>query len=168
MVGGSCSKKKRVFEYPFSRTWVWAGVVLAGLAMGFATFLLKDEGPVGLFGFMFHPLLLYFVFTFVFASAVLALKFYLYSMKDEETLESHIFEDEEERLKKFRWRRWSLILVLCLTVAGLFLPLFSLLVLEPLWSFLVISGFVPAVTIPEIILFIYSRRSRSENNCFEA
>lgn len=168
MVRGSYSKKRRVFEYPFSRTWVWASVVLAGLAMAFTTFLLKDEGPVGLFTFTVHPLLLYFVFTFIFAMAILALKFYIYSTKDEEKLESHIFEDEEKRSKKLRWRRWSFILVLCLTVAALFLPLFLSLFLEPLWSFIVISGFVPAVAIPEIILYIYSRRSRRKDNYFEA
>jgi carbon starvation protein CstA len=102
--------------------------------------------------------LLYFAFVSVLTMAVLVLKFYLYSVREEESSEGRLFEGEEEVRK--RRLRWSFIIVLCLIIAALFSPLILLALLEPLWTFIIISGFIPAVSIPEIILYTYSQRSK--------
>jgi len=136
---------------------VYASAVLTGISIVFATVVLigEDSKELSLYTltFMVHPLLLYFVFTSLLTVAVLLLKFYLYSAK-EEVSEDYPFEDAQK--PRGSRRRWSL-LVLLLTVAVLFLPLILSVFVEPLWSFISISGFVPAVAFPEIILYIYSR-----------
>jgi hypothetical protein len=54
-------------------------------------------------------------------------------------------------------------LLLCLSIVALFVPLILLMFLEPLWWLICITGYVPAVNIPEIILYVYSRRSARKN-----
>ena len=149
------SKGKRYLEYPFGKTWVYASAVMAGISIIFAIEVLSEEEPKSS-TLMIPPLLLYFIFTSILTVAILALKFYLYSRMDEEPLKNSLIEDMEKTPKR-RWR-WSLIALLCLTIAALFSPLLLLQILEPLWWIIGISGFVPAVTIPEIILYTYSRR----------
>jgi len=158
-----CSTEERIFEYPFSKTWVWAGLVLAGIALVFAIFLLKDEGCVEIFGLLVHPLLLYFAFTLAFALAVFVLKFYVYSAKNE-VAENYALEGRKERSKRLRKLKLSFILVLCLTIFALTLPILFLMFLGPLWTFIFISGYIPAVTLSEVILYIYSRRSSRRLN----
>jgi len=159
----SDSKKMRAFEYPFSKTWVYISAVIAGISIALAVLLLIGEEPqkfsFNTFTFMIHPLLLYFIFTSLLTVAVLSLKFYLYSTK-EEVSESH-FPGGEQATRGFL-RRWILVIMLFLTVGALFLPLILSFFLGPLWSFLSISGFIPAVSIPEIILYIYSKRRGNE------
>lgn len=166
MTGGSVFssfKGKRDFEYPFRKTWVYAGAVMAGFSIVFAIVFLIGEEPEKFsfytFTFMIHPVVLYFLFTSFLTVVILSLKFYLYSAKDESS-ESHLFMGEQKTQGFLR--RWSLIIVLFLTVAVLSVPVVLSVFLAPLWWFIGVSGFVPAVTIPEIILYMYSRRSRNE------
>jgi Ca2+/Na+ antiporter len=140
--------RERSFEYPFGKRWVYASVFMSAIAIVAAVFMLNGEGP--------SALLSYFSFTFLATVVVLVLKFYLYSSKAREPLEASSFEDEKELPRK---RRWSFMLLLCLAIVALFVPLVLLMVLEPLWWVICITGYVPAVNIPEIVLYLYSRRS---------
>jgi hypothetical protein len=56
------------------------------------------------------------------------------------------------------------MLLLCFAIVALFVPLILLMFLEPLWWLICITGYVPAVNIPEIILYLYSRRSAGKIN----
>jgi H+/Cl- antiporter ClcA len=159
----SDTKEERILEYPFSKTWVYASAVIAGVSIVFAVLFLIDAEPqefsFDTFTFMIHPLLLYFIFTSLLTLAMLFLKFYLYSTK-EKTSENH-FSGSEQEAHGFL-RRWLLVIMMLLTVAALFSPLVLWYFLGNLWSFLGISGFVPAVSIPEIILYVYSQRRQNE------
>lgn len=144
----SLSRKERL-EYPFGKRWVYASALMAGLSIVFGGFMLSEEGPIAL--------LLYFDFTSITTIAVLALKYYLYFVRGSESSETSFLEGEEE-VPKRRWK-WGLILLLCLTIAALFVPLILLMVLQPLWWLICVAGYVPAVNIPEVILYIYSRQA---------
>jgi len=141
--------RRESFEYPFSKGWVYASGLMTVLSVIFGVFMLSEEG--------LFALLLYLAFTSLLTVVVLALKFYLYSLRGREASETPPVEMEGEPPRR-RWR-WSLILILCLAIAALFVPLILLMVLEPLWWLIAIVSYVPAVNIPEIILYFYSRRS---------
>lgn len=118
---------------------------MSGISMAFAVAILKDDA---------QALFLYFSFTFIFTSIVLALKYYFYTKKWEQISEE--VSTEENEVSDKRWK-WSLILLVLLTLGILFTPLILSYILDPLWLIISISGFVPGVSIPEIILFLYSR-----------
>jgi len=143
---------ERSFEYPFGKRWVYASVFMSAITIVFAVVMFSGEGS--------YALISYFSFTFLGTVAVLILKSYLYSLKACEQSEAPSSEDEKEIP---RTRRWSFILLLCVAIAALFVPLILLMVLEPLWWLICITGYVPAVNIPEIILYLYSRRSARKN-----
>jgi hypothetical protein len=145
--------QKGNFEYPFGKRWVYASVAMSAIAIVFAVFMLGGEGT--------PALLLYFAFTSIFTVAVLVLKFYLYFLRGDESSETYSVEGEEKIPK--RRLKWSFILLLCLAIAALFVPLILLMFLSPLWWLICITSYVPAVNIPEIILYIYCRRSAQEN-----
>lgn len=129
-------------RYPFGKGWVYLSVLLAGASIGIALLVLKD----------FFSLLYYFIFTGNLTAIVLLLKFYLYSRERE----GDSLEGEEGTGKR---RLWSLIVLWGLAfLAMLSLPIFSM-VLQPFWWFTLFSGFVAGVNIPEIILYVYSRKS---------
>lgn len=140
--------QKGSFEYPFGKRWVYASVAMSAIAIVFAVFMLSGEG--------IHALLLYFASTSLFTVAVLALKFYLYFLRGHESSETYSIEGGEEIPR--RRLKWSFILLLCLAIAALFVPLILLMFLEPLWWLICITSYVPAVNIPEIILYVYSTR----------
>jgi len=155
----SSSKKKISFEYPFSKTWVYACYILAPLTIFFAIYFLWDADPVEIFSFPVHPIFFYFIFTSVFTVIIFKLKLYLYSRGEgKEPYEGHLIGAEEEGQSSFN--QWILILLLILTFAAFFTPIILSFLLGPLWSFIAIAGFVPAMTIPEIILFTYSQRRK--------
>jgi archaellum biogenesis protein FlaJ (TadC family) len=106
-------------------------------------------------------LLLYLAFTSVLTLVILALKYYFYSRREEEMHENYSIEREEAPEKG---RMKSLILLILIAAVALFSPLIlSYIILtsniDPIWWIIIVSGFVPGVSIPEIILFIYARRS---------
>lgn len=136
------------FEYPFGKRWVYASAFMAGISIVFAVFMLSEEG--------YLALIKYFAFTFLTTIAVLALKFYIYFVRRQESAKTTSFDMKEE-VPKRRWR-WSFIALLCLAIASLFVPLILLVVLEPLWWLICIGGYVPAVNIPEVVLYLYSQR----------
>lgn len=148
------------FEYPFSKIYVFVSVFLAGLSISFATVVLMGEESVlfsfGDISFMIPALLMYFLFTSILTLVILALKFYLYSMKWKKRGETHPLESEGKASRSL-WRS-VLIPLLILTIAALFSPLILLALLRPLWWFISISGFIAGVNVPEIILYVYSRR----------
>jgi len=154
----SSSKKKISFEYPFSKTWVYACYILAPLTIFFAIYFLWDADPVEIFSFPVHPIFFYFIFTSVFTVIIYQLKFYLYSRSEgKEPYERDLIGVEESQSS---FNQWTLILLLILTFAAFFTPMILSFLLGPLWSFIAIAGFVPAMTIPEIILFTYSQRRK--------
>jgi len=137
-------------EYPFGKRWVYASAFMAGISIIFAVFMLSEGGPL--------VLLEYFAFTLCATIAVFALKFYLYFVRRQKSSETFSFESEEE-VPKRRWR-WSFIALLCLSIASLFVPLILLWVFAQSWWWLIcIGGYVPAVNIPEVILYLYSQRA---------
>jgi len=157
----SGSRKKIGFEYPFSKTWVYACYVLAALTIFFAIYFLWDADPVELFAIPIHPIFFYFMFTFALTLIIFKLKLHVYSRAEEkEPYESNLIEVEEKSVNLFK--QWTFILLLVLTFAAFLTPIILSYFLGPLWSFIAIAGFVPAVTISEIIVFFYSQKSQHE------
>jgi hypothetical protein len=140
--------QKGSYEYPFGKRWVYASVAMSAIAIVFAVFMLGGEGT--------STLLLYFAFTSIFTVAILTLKFYLYFLR-QESPETYTVEGGEQQTSKRRLK-WSFILLVCLTIAALFVPIILLMFLSPLWWLICITSYVPAVNIPEIILYIYAAR----------
>ena len=103
-------------------------------------------------------ILLFFVYTFIFAAIFFALKFRLYSMKTQEEMESRYTEAGEEYSK-----RYFLVLLLILIFA-LFLPFLLLMFLDPLSWFSSITGFIAGVNIPEVVLYLCFKRTKSERS----
>ena len=145
--------KKGSFEYPFGKRWVYASLAMSVITIIFAVFMLGEEGPLAL--------LLYFAVTSIFTAAVLMLKFYLYFLRDHSSPETYSVEDEEQISR--RRLKWSFITLVGLAIFALFVPLILLMFLSPLWWLICITSYVPAANIPEIILYIYCRRSAQEN-----
>jgi len=141
------SSEEGYFEYPYDKKWVYASAALSGISIAFAVSILRDD--VG-------ALLLYFAFTSFFTLIILALKFHFYSEREKKMVENYSIEDEKEAPKR-GWMQ-SLILLMVITLLVLLSPLILSYLLDPLWWVIIVSGFVPGVSIPEIILFIYSQR----------
>jgi len=155
------SSRKRNLEYPFKKSWVCAATLMAIISIIFAVLVLAGEEPLVVsfyffypFTFVTHPLLLYSLFVSCLIIIVFIVKLYLYSIDEEEPEDS--FTTGKEVAKR-RWR-WSLIILFGSAIAALFIPLVLLAFLDPLWWFISISGFVPGITIPEIMLFLYCRQ----------
>jgi len=140
--------KKGSFEYPFGKRWVYASLAMSAIAIIFAVFMLGEGGPLAL--------LLYFAFTSLFTAAVLTLKFYLYFLRDHSSPETYSVEGEEQISR--RRLKWSFMILVGLAILALFVPLILLMFLSPLWWLICITSYVPAVNIPEIILYVYSAR----------
>ncbi len=136
--------QKEHFEYPFGKKGVYISGVMSGISIVFAITLLRDD---------ISALLLYFAFTSILVVVFFALKFYLYSERIKGTLESG-----KEEPKKHR--TLHLILLILIVTAVLLSPLIFSYTLDPVWWIISISGFVPGVSIPEILLFLYARRTR--------
>jgi hypothetical protein len=143
------SSHKGSFEYPFGKRWVYVSLAMATIAIIFALFMLNGEGLVAL--------LLYFAFTFIFTAAVLAVKFYIYFLRGRES-SSETYSGEDEMATSGRRLKWSFIVLVSLAIVALFVPLILLMFLSPLWWLICITSYVPAVNIPEVILYIYSIR----------
>lgn len=135
------NSEKALYEYPYSKKWVFFSCVLTVLSITFTLLALSD--PISI--------LLFFAFTFILAGIFFLLKLRLYSMKTEHELGSHFALEEKVP------RRFFVILLLVLFVA-LFLPFLLLLILEPLSWFISITGFIAGVNIPEVFLYLYFRR----------
>jgi hypothetical protein len=155
------SKMNNHFEYPFSKGYVFLSAVLIGLSIFIATFILIGEEPIpfwiGNINFMIPALLLYFLFTAILSLIMLILKFHLYSIRWARTVDSYSPESEETDSGSI----WKSIFIplLILIIIALSLPLILLALLRPLWWFISLSGFIAGINIPEIILYVYSRRS---------
>lgn len=135
------SPRKPVNAYPFSKRRVYYSCLLVVISILFVTML----DPISVF--------LFFVWTLVFAMIFLVLKFYLYSKKTQEELDSQ-YSQEEDRYRGFP-RAISLMLI------AVFLPI---LLLFYLFEFLgptnwiaFIIGLIAGVNIPEIILYLHFR-----------
>lgn len=156
-------KRNRYFEYPFGKRGVYLSLIFSIVSIAFAAIVLIEEEPVRLSPtFMIPPLLLYFAFTAALTLAILAVKFYLLYREEEEMSQRYPSQGEGKPPRTHLKR--NLIILLCLVIVALFSPLILSIFLDPLCWFITISGFVPAVSVPEIILYIYSRRRRSEKN----
>jgi hypothetical protein len=97
-------------------------------------------------------MLLFSCYTSVMAGIFFLLKRRLYVMKSRDELKSPVAEEEELSA------RFLYFLMLGLIIA-LFVPFILLLFLEPLSWFLSITGFIAGINIPEIFLYLCSRRS---------
>jgi hypothetical protein len=126
---------------------------MSAIAIIFALFMLSSEGLIGF--------LLYFAFTSILTAAVLALKFYIYFLRGYESSETYSSEDEAATSR--RRLKWSFIALMSLAIFALFVPLILLMFLSPLWWLICITSYVPAVSIPEIILYVYSVRKNRPN-----
>jgi len=138
--------QKRYFEYPFGKRWVYASVAMSAIAILFALIMLSGEDA--------YTLLLYFSFTSLFTVAVLGLKFYFYFLRDHAPPENYSVEGKAQISK--RRLKWSFIILIGAGILALFVPIFLLMLLSPLWWLICITSYVPAVNIPEIILYIYA------------
>jgi hypothetical protein len=147
------SPEKRIYEYPFGKRLVFLSVAMSAIAIIFALFMLSEEG--------LYALLLYFGFTSIFTAAVLVLKFYVYFLRGRESSETYSGEDEVTVSR--RRLKLSFILLVILAILALFVPLILLMFLSPLWWLICITSYVPAVNIPEIILYVYSTRKNQLN-----
>lgn len=143
------STQKRDFEYPFGKKWVFASFAMSLISIIFGVFMLSEEGLA--------TLLVYFSFMFIATVIVLAFKFYLYFLRRHEPSGTETFEDEGEASKKHL--KLSFIVLVCLAIVSLFVPLILLMFLEPLWWVICIASYVPAVNIPEVILYTYCKRT---------
>ncbi|MEM2111405.1 MAG: hypothetical protein QXX08_05960 [Candidatus Bathyarchaeia archaeon] len=137
--------EKEDFEYPFSRKWVYASAFLAFLSITFTVVMLKD--------YLF-AIILYFVFVSALTLVILAFKSRFYSKREKEMREFQPIEPEE---KTSIWTK-SFVLLMLLTLMAFLSPLFLSFLLPPEWWIIVISGFIPAMSIPEVILYLYSKR----------
>lgn len=142
------AREEGYFEYPFGKNWVIASAVMSGISIVFAIAILGADA---------FALFLYFLFTCSLILVVLVLKFHYYSTRNEEMPEEYSSEGEEQ-VPEGHWKR-NFVILLILTAVALISPLIFSLILDPLWWIIIISGFVPGVSIPEVILYLYSRRS---------
>lgn len=122
--------------------------VLSGISIVFAIYFLA-----GIAG----ALLLYFAFTSILTVVILVLKYYLYSEREGDTRESSLSENEEEAAKGSGRR--NLMIVIFITIAAIVSPMILAFALDPLWFIISISGYAPGISIPEIIIYVYSRLS---------
>jgi hypothetical protein len=151
LIGGLFSlgaREEGYFEYPFGKNWVIASAVMSAIAIAFAIAVLGSDA----FGIS-----LYFLFTCSLTLVVLVLKFQYYSTRKEEIPEEYS-SGGEEQASEDHWKRSFVILLIVIAIA-LISPLIFSYILDPMWWIIIISGFVPGVSIPEVILYLYSRRS---------
>lgn len=142
------SVKSNYLEYPFGKRWVYASAFMSVLAIIFAIFMLSSEGILAI--------VLYSVCTFIFTIAILALKFYVYFLRPQSQPESYV-DTEDMGYKKSLKQKFILLLIAA--IIALFAPLLLLMLLSPLWWLISVASYVPAVNIPEIVLYWYARRS---------
>jgi len=143
------SSKKAVYEYPYSKKWVLVSCILVAVSLLF-TFL-----AVILLGIDPISVLLFLAYTSIFATIFFLLKFRLYTMKTREELESR-FTQEEETPKR------HLLILLLILIASVFLPFSLLLILDPINWFMSITGFIAGINIPEIVLYLYFKRTKGK------
>lgn len=153
-LGGIMSAaSKEEFEYPFSKSWVIGSVVLSILSILFAIFLLLDLEPVNFLSIYLHPLILYFVITSILTVLIFFLKLKLYSAREREA--SGIGAEYEGDGKAYKL---GFIIVVVLVLLALFSPLFLSQLVDPLVSLLLFLSIIPAMNIPEIILYLLYRQ----------
>ena len=139
--------KKEDFEYPFSRKWVYASAFLSVISITLTVVMLRD--------YLF-AIILYFVFIFALTLVILAFKSHFYSAKEKEIREFQPMEIEEETRASI-WTK-SFVLLMLLTLLAFLSPLFLSFILPPEWWIIVISGFIPGMSLPEVILYLYSKK----------
>jgi len=153
-LGGIMSAaSKEEFEYPFSKSWFIGSVVLSILSILFAIFLLLDLEPVNFLSIYLHPLILYFVITSILTVLIFFLKLKLYSAR--ERAASGIGAEYEGDGKAYKF---GFIIVIVLVLLALFSPLFLSHLVDPLVSLLLFLSVIPAMNIPEIILYLLYRQ----------
>jgi len=143
---------KTLLEYPYSRKWVLLSCVLVAATITITLFGLTDR----------LSFLLFLVYTLILTTIFLVLKFYLYSTKTEEKLES-LHVEEERRLRGENPLKRPIVALLIALIIGLSLPFCLLLFLSPFTWFLFLTGFIAGINIPEIILYVYAQRIRKSN-----
>jgi len=136
------------FEYPFERKWVVASAILSGLSMFFGLAILSKESSW---------ILMYLSFVFCLTLIVLPLKYYFYLKKEQELESEYIPESEEEKSKSYM----DIIILFCLAMIAICFPFILTLFLDPLWWIIAISGSVPGICLPEIILYVYSKTAEN-------
>jgi len=107
-------------------------------------------------------LLSYFVFTFLLTTVIVALKIcFLLARKSQSLKNVQEIKDNQ---------RWKIILLLLFFIIALIAPVLFLAVLPPVSWFIGLNGFVSAVSLSEVVLFYYARRSfrnkKSGSECF--
>ena len=131
-----------MYEYPYSKKWVFFSCVFVALSITFTLYVSHD--PISM--------LLFFSYTSIMAGIFFLLKLRLYVMKSQQEPRSP-FAEEEELPARFLYFS---ILVL---ITALFVPFVLLLFLEPLSWFLSLTGFIAGINIPEIFLYLCSTGS---------
>lgn len=133
---------KAMYEYPYSKKWVFFSCVIVALSITFTFYVSHD--PISV--------LLFFSYTSIMAGIFFLLKLRLYVMKSRQELNSPVVEEEE---LPARFLYFSILVL----VTALFVPFVLLLFLEPLSWFLSLTGFVAGINIPEIFLYLCSTGS---------
>jgi uncharacterized ion transporter superfamily protein YfcC len=150
MVGSYLNAEEREnFEYPFGKRWVLASAFLSLISIVFAVTFLIDY---------LDALLMFFGFTSLFIAVMTVLKYYLYSKRSKESQDDYV-SIEEERSAGFRWSR-SVVLYLFIMILAFLSPVILSYLLDPMWWIIIICGFVPGISVPEIILYLYAHRKK--------
>lgn len=131
------------FEYPHTWKWVLFSCLLVTLSIVFVLSVLRD----------LFSIFMYIIFTFIFTISFFFIKIKLYSKK---TAQKYGMEAEEPASRRLVF---FIILVL---VFGVSLPFLLLLFVDPLICFLIITGFIAGINIPEIVIYIKYLKSCSD------
>jgi len=132
------------FEYPFGGKWVLFSGVLSGISIALGLIILSRD---------WVAIVMYLVFVLLCILVVLPLKFFFY-LKKEEEIEEEPTENLESGKNKYRLK---IIIFSCLIIMVLFSPFILAVFMDPVWWVILISGVVPGVNVPEIILYVFSK-----------
>ena len=142
--------KNTKYTYPFGVGWVILSVLLVAMAVLIPIYVCKS----------IYEVVFYLAFTSSLTVFMLLLKFYLFFIKGLGQREYTVEMQREENLlhekPKLRRIKWSMILVMILTLLSLLLPITIIQLAGPSLGLMLISGFIIAINLPEVILYIYA------------
>jgi len=120
---------------------VYISATLATLSIVLSLFVLTE----------IFLLLSYFVFTFLLTTVIVTLKIrFLLARKSQSLKNVQEIKDNQ---------KWKIILLSLFFIIALIAPVLSLAVLPPVSWFIGLNGFVSAVSLSEVVIFYYARRS---------
>lgn len=150
--GGVVGKmQKAEFKYPFS-----TGLVILSLFMVIITTIFS----IVLLYVDIFALILYFVCTIILTAIFFVVKFYLYFIRGVKSFDTSGElpkpSTEADKRKLVRNIRWTLVFLLMISFLSFLLAIGILQIAGPVLGLVLISSFVVAINLSEILLFLYS------------